>query len=343
MYLPDAKWMLVIAILFYKVDTKNIKMEINYQNHHIKWVYSDYPLPIVFTKNIDDSVDADYKWFQMTDSIFVDEIDNHEDIFAQDKINASLIGLYLLKYNNLTHNELASYQPQMIAVRTEGSSSNNIINEFNQNIDVFTLAYLKSHKIIIDDKKDSNKIDYSCSITIIFPFNENNQNLRSDYNTFLENFVYMKMTLSGGDEKKGKTKGKLNHNRIKRDNQMVNFLEMEFKEGPISVYKSSKQKERISCFLKLTDSAEMQVAYENTILKTYDYNFKSTDETSTRSRGSIGRKRIKASFVLICVASVFSFLILILFVILFGCGYICENFRDAVCDCCHDVCYCCNC
>ena len=273
-----------IAILMISCDlakANQAKNVINDLKHHIKWVFDDYFFPIVLTKSINKPVDADYKWFRITDSIFVDEIDNYEEYFLQSNTTPDEISLYILNYNFTGHEQLASYQPKMIAVRTDGDDSNYIIDEFNKNSEIFTLAYLKSQEIIIDDQTNPKKIDYACSVTVLFPLNEYQANLRADYNKLLQNFVYIKLILSSLDENADffglNSDQQIKRKRIRRaitnENKIINFLEIEIKEGPISVYKSFdhtvKRRDNISCLLKLTDSDDEKVKYEKTILKVF--------------------------------------------------------------------------
>lgn len=169
------------------------------------------------------------------------------------------------------------------------------MEQLNKKREVFTLAYLKSHSIVIDDKNDPNKIDYSCSVTVLLPLNEHQSDLRSEYNALLQHFIYIKMTVLSSDDDadflnlnhKHENKHKINNFRLHKrdvDNKVVNFLEVEIREGPISVFKSfgkTPRKDNISCFLKLTDSDDTTYPkYQNTIIKLND---KTTVQKTTQS------------------------------------------------------------
>ena len=54
---------------------------------------------------------------------------------------------------------------------------------------VFTLAYLNSHKLIIEGGEDSDKIDISCSVVIFLPFNEVLEFEESNYELFNKKIV----------------------------------------------------------------------------------------------------------------------------------------------------------
>ncbi len=271
-------------------QAKNVQNELK---HHMKWVFNDYLFPIVLTKAIKQPLDADYKWFRTTDLIFIEQIDNYEEYFLQSNTSPNETSLYILNYNFTGHEQLASYQPKMIGVRTEGDDSDHLINEFDKNSEIYTLAYLKSHEIQIDDKRNQKKIDYACSVTVLLPLNENQANLRAEYNKLLQNFVYIKLVLSSVDENADylglNSDQQIKRKRIRRaitnENKIINFLEIEIKEGPISVYKSFdktvKRRDNISCLLKLTDSDDEKIKYEKTILKIFDKTSANPD-TSTQ-------------------------------------------------------------
>ena len=69
-------------------------------------------------------------------------------------------------------------------------------NQPRKNRKIFTLAYLKSHSIIIESK-ETDKIDVSCAVVILLPFNEDNQEFtRNNYN-LIEKNILIKMDLYG--------------------------------------------------------------------------------------------------------------------------------------------------
>ena len=284
------------------------------------------------------------KWFRTTDSKFIDEIENHETYFLQDNKNTLLytdtVSLYILTYNYTTHEQLASYKPQMIAIRTETDDSTELINDFNKNSEIFSLAYLKSHEILIDDKTDLKKNDYTCLITVLFPLDESQPTLRAEYNDLLEKYIYIKMIVSSDKTNKSNRKKKFTSQRRIRSTGNEKFLELEFREGPISVYKSDKLRENITCHLKLTDSEDELTAYENTIVKVHDYEFNSNAETTkSTSTKNIANpsdsKPIKKSFyftIAVIILVTVILMLIILYTILFCCGCILTNI----------FCYCCQ-
>jgi len=226
----------------------------------------------------------------------------------------------------------------MIAIRTETDDSNKIINDFNKISEIFTLAYLKSHEILIDDQTDLKKNDYSCFITVLFPFDESKPILRADINDILEKYIYLKMTVSSNNEIFYRKNKFTTHKRTRRSGDKK-FLELEFREGPISVYKSDKLTENITCHLKLIDSEDQQTTFENTIEKMYQY--KLTNDFTTKSasiteKANVGvSKPIKHSFYFI-IGVIFLVIVIvmviILYTILYCLGCIATNILSCCCQ-----------
>lgn len=64
------------------------------------------------------------------------------------------------------------------------------------NREVFTLAYLRSHQMVVENSGD-NYVDVSCSVVILLPVNEDNQKFTSNNYDLLENNVLMKLDFFG--------------------------------------------------------------------------------------------------------------------------------------------------
>ncbi len=223
----------------------------------------------------------------------------------------------------------------MIAIRTETDDSNKIINDFNKISEIFTLAYLKSHEILIDDQTDLKKNDYSCFITVLFPFDESKPILRADINDILEKYIYLKMTVSSNNEIFYRKNKFTTHKRTRRSGDKK-FLELEFREGPISVYKSDKLTENITCHLKLMDSEDQQTTFENTIEKMYqyrhtnDFTTKSASITENSTSGSsVKNKSIERVYYILISAIIFLIFILILIIIYTIIRFRCDGFKNS--------------
>ncbi len=167
----------------------------------------------------------------------------------------------------------------MIAVRTQIDDSNYLIDSFNKSAPLFTLAYLRKFEILIDEKKESNKIDFSCAVSILLPLNENQTNIVAEYNQLIQNLIYIKLDLLSDDSDQHlmsnyQPKIEYHRKRIKRNNEekTVRLIEIVIKQGPISAYKESQAKNNFtcSCFLTLTDSDENRPKFEKTIFKFVD-------------------------------------------------------------------------
>ena len=260
-------------------------------------------------------------------------MDNHEKYFVQDVSRQDELTLHILDYNYATHDQLASYQPKMIAIRSENNDNNNAVDdneeeeefdlikyEFNEKkSDIFTLAYLKSQEILIDDVTNPKKIDYSCSVTVLLPLMDNQSSLINEYNKLLQDFIYIKMVLASNDEnadflnlnrkyfknkkrrssssslKQQRRRRQINNNNM--DDKVVNLLEIEIREGPISVFKQTNRKDNISCLVRLTDSDSSNIKYEKTIFKIFNkmkspsYFGSSSSSSTSKSTQQIQNKK----------------------------------------------------
>lgn len=203
-------------------------------------------------------------------------MDNYWKHFFQLNINNET-RLYLLNYSHVTHDQLASYQPNMIGVRTEIEDSNYLLEEFNNNSGpVFTLAYFKTIQILIENKNDQNKLDYSCSVSVLLPLNSKQINLIAEYNKLIQNYIYIKMALTSDDDSdwfKSNTQLDQIKFRSRRDTDAkldVKFIEIEIRHGPISVYAEPQRKENITCLLKLIDSDDRRLKFEKKIHRLVD-------------------------------------------------------------------------
>lgn len=115
-------------------------------------------------------------------TFFINRLDQDSYAFSS---TSEFERLYILSYDYSTHDKLSSYEfrPTDKNIKTKSEK-------------IFTLAYLKSHAIIIESK-ESDKIDVSCAVVILLPFNEDNQEFtRNNYN-LIEKNILIKMDLYG--------------------------------------------------------------------------------------------------------------------------------------------------
>ncbi len=180
--------------------------------------------------------------------------------------------LYLLGYNYTTHEQLSTYEPRIVAIRSDPNDSSDLFNvatdlssdyfysgtsnpQLNGNNgqsaiitrDIFTLAYLKSHSINITKVK--NRLEASCQVSIMLPINDDHLN-EKNYQ-LIQKYLYLKMSiapslLKGNNKHVGKRGLR---SRMKRGSDQspnghqshsrripTSFIEFELKEGPIFLF-----------------------------------------------------------------------------------------------------------
>jgi hypothetical protein len=170
-----------------------------------------------------------------------------------------------MEYDYQNHYLLGSYQAQIIAVRSENdvNENTNFQNVFNDNSDIFNIAFLKSHDINIEES--INSIDYSCSVKVLLKKNEIQNNLN-----IIEKLINDNLVIEISPNEKNLAK------KIKINTNNDDLLEVEIKKGPISINKFNKALNKhydISCHIKLTDSNDLKnEIYKNSILKRININ-----------------------------------------------------------------------
>ena len=265
------------------------------------------------------------KWFLTSprNKCYIEELDDYSLSYVQFSINDET-GLYLLNYSFTTHDQLASYQPKMIAVRTEIDDSNYLIDSFNKSAPFFTLVFLRSFEILIDKQEDSDKIDFSCAVSILLPLNENQTNIVAEYDELIQNLIYIKMVLINDESNQhvasnSQRQIEYHKKRTRRNNEekVIRLLEIVIKQGPIAVNKETQTKHNnitCSCFLTLTDSDENRPKFEKTI-------FKLVDTTILTSKSSMLMSSNLKFFIFISI-----FLIIAIFLIVLRLICFCNRF-----------------
>ena len=132
--------------------------------HHIKWItnHTFYPFRLSVSINDQDlNETTNYDWFKLSENKLVTHLPT---LFKTYLVTESELksNLYLLSYNNQTHEQLSSYEPKMVNhLNMNGVSQTNIIRDTKRARDVFTLAYLKSHSIKVN-KPDNDTYKVRC-------------------------------------------------------------------------------------------------------------------------------------------------------------------------------------
>jgi hypothetical protein len=176
----------ILAILIglnLTVVTGQVSAKRNYYN--LRWVTKDPVLPIFIEKTTNAVDSADFKWFKYPQEVYLDEEENYDSkyLFSQ-SLNTTV--LYILEYNLRTHEQLGTYEPVAMGLRT---NSYDMVDTREQNspidpVFLYTLAYLESHTIeATQDAFNSDKLSYFCNVSVLIPnnrllgLNEANQRL----------------------------------------------------------------------------------------------------------------------------------------------------------------------
>ena len=192
------------------------------RNFFIKWITADLTFPLWIEKNVS-LVDADYKWYKYSENIYIDEIDNYLSQYVYSQTSDKTI-LYLLTYNYTTHEQLSTYEPRVVghrgdvagsaAAATSSTESEHNHHQHqhqhqhhqthhlgNANVgdagddeqrDIFTLAYLKSH--VVNTTRMRTKTDVSCLVTVMLPINDDYINERNYQ--LVAKYIYLKMSVT---------------------------------------------------------------------------------------------------------------------------------------------------
>ena len=97
--------------------------------------------------------------------------------------------LYIFTYNFGTHNQLSSYESKMISTRDETDTPLGTRQ-------IFTLAYLKSHSIIVNNA-NKDTVDVSCAVEVLLPNNEHNEDFTANNYKLIEKYLKLQMSFDG--------------------------------------------------------------------------------------------------------------------------------------------------
>jgi hypothetical protein len=163
--------------------------------YNLRWVTNEPVLPIFIEKATRaTSIDSlDYKWLKYPQEIYLDEEEAHDDKYMFSTTANSTV-LYILEYNVKTHEQLGTYKPVPMDLRTDSYDMVEVSASPTDPVTFYTLAYLESHKIDLlpMDPFDPNKLTYFCNASVLLPNNKlfglNEANLR-----LVERSVSLKM------------------------------------------------------------------------------------------------------------------------------------------------------
>jgi len=166
-------------------------------NHHIKWISNKtfFPLKVSIVVNdtyMNDTVNWD--WLRVADQTL---ISHSTDLFSKYLImeNSNRASLSILNYDNQNHELLSSYEPKLIGFDLNTGTFQLVERDPSNVRDVFTLAYLKSHKIRIDTWSDPSKISVSCYADFLIS-KLNNNDMIAEIIEQMERYSSFKISLN---------------------------------------------------------------------------------------------------------------------------------------------------
>lgn len=132
--------------------------------HHLKWITNQTLYPIKFSIPIKNHMLNDtavWDWIRQNDQEFVSKLPDILENYLVTETE-SRASMYILNYDNITHNQLSSYEPRYLT---------NEKNFRQKQRDIFTLAYLKKH--YIKAQKTNESIKVTCIADFLIPNTEN--------------------------------------------------------------------------------------------------------------------------------------------------------------------------
>lgn len=196
-------------------------------NYHLKWITYKNDYIISMEKN--KKLDADYKWFKYSENSFIDEIYNYQRHYVY-KDDIDKTKLFILNYDHYNHEQLSSYEPRAIAFRSRVPFNDADIDDesfyYNQmdldqeEKDIFTLAYLKLHRIRFE--KIGSKSNISCSLVVVIP--DNDPQLNEIIYKLLESHIQIKIQFQENyrDRSRKNTNQFYHHNQHHHNSQKAN-------------------------------------------------------------------------------------------------------------------------
>lgn len=146
----------------------------------------------------------EYRWYMYPQNVYVDELEDSKSAYMYSSAADRAI-LYIVEYNVRTHEQLASYEPRLVL---ESSSSSSRVDSSS---DLFTLAYVEGHSIVITDS--ANDLVAHCNVSILMPNNNpylNSINLKLIERNVNLSFGFVKPHYHHGHSDHGKHQAQVN-------------------------------------------------------------------------------------------------------------------------------------
>ena len=217
---------LVLNFYFINLHSSKLSTDFTLANFHLKWVYDGYLLPLILEKKLSASSTADYKWYKYSENVYIEDINNESQEYFISK-TSDYTKLSILDYNYTTHEQLSSYEPRIVDDLMHDYKP--IVQDYNYDFmgvenltDIFTLAYMKSHSLLLN--KLENKTEVSCVVKIMLPINDEYIN-EKNYNLLQRN-LYIRIAIRETHSAKHKHRHPHNpasvHGRILKIIELIN-------------------------------------------------------------------------------------------------------------------------
>ena len=262
--------------LINNLHASKINNDFTLANFHLKWVYDGYLLPLQLEKKIQPTTtNTDFKWFKYSEKVFLDDISDQSEEYFVSKTH-EFTRLSILEYNFTTHEQLSSYEPKLIddLMHDYKPISQDYAYDFgSENLtDIFTLAYMKSHDLVLNRMGD--KTEVSCLVKVMLPINDEFIN-EKNYN-LLQKYLYIRIAFKETNRKRMSRKypdrgRKTSPKRFKRKTSPKRvipstFIEVELKEGPFIVSTQDFKSNNVTCTLGLIDYDDT-IPFEETVFE----------------------------------------------------------------------------
>lgn len=177
----------IIQTLFVVLEFGLCRVKMTQQdnaNYHLKWVGKEPLLPIFIEKFIS-SPSTEYRWFKYPHNVFIDEEGKNSTYLESHTQDRTI--LYILEYNTITHENLASYQPKPVIY------DDNVQEDQSEDskVDIYTLAYVDSHSIGVSEERDN--LVAHCNVSLLLPNIFKNENLK-----LIERSLNLKLGFANG-------------------------------------------------------------------------------------------------------------------------------------------------
>jgi hypothetical protein len=129
--------------------------------HHLKWITEQTKFPVHLTASklaLGDGEDSlKWSWRRMSDGktqLELLDAATHAYVLSE---NVEQSSLHIAKYNNQTHEQLASYEPVLMR-NGERVTDNATLAKYANERDIYSLVYLVDHKVSVERALNKHKI-----------------------------------------------------------------------------------------------------------------------------------------------------------------------------------------